>query len=200
MSFLALVADHVALVIDDALNFEAASARRTPGAAPDLTNTLVAISSCGPPARRLGERAAGHALRCRRRGYYRRRRPSVALTPRLPDTKGFVQEEILVPPTARWPGRSSGRGSLWCSTNPTRRVSPEEYRLIAGRASSPAAFLPSSVESILGVWARRQTEYAFRQEEVAFSPGRQSGGDRRRERARLWQIAALKDQLAQEKL
>jgi len=81
--------------------------------------------------------------------------------------------------------------------------SPEEYRLIAGEGIQSSCLLPLiSRNRILGVLGlARQTEYAFRQEEVAFLAQVASQVAIAVENALAYgQIAALKDQLAQEKL
>ena len=110
MSFLALVVDHVALVIDDALNFEAAQREKDRlELLLDLTNTLVAnlelrdlLRALAASVRRvmrcdgvgvLLPEAAGHQLRLYALDY--------------PDSKGFVQEDT--PGAAR---RLAGRAGL----------------------------------------------------------------------------------------
>jgi len=120
--FLARVADHIALVIDNALNFETAQREKDRLALLlDLTNTLVAnlelrdlLRAISASVRRvmrcdavgvLLPEAAGHQLRL------------YALD--FPSSKGIVQEESLVPLDGSLAGRPSGRGSPWCSTDPT---------------------------------------------------------------------------------
>ena len=205
--FLALVADHVALVIDDALNFEAAQREKDRlELLLDLTNTLVAnlelrdlLRALSASVRRVMRcdavgvflpEAAGHQLRLYALDY--------------PDTKGFSQEETLVPLDGSLAGQAFRTGKPVVLDRPDpAQVSPEEYRLIAGEGLQSSCLLPLiSRQRCLGVLGLgRQPEQAFRQEEVAFLTQVASQVAIAVENALAYgQIAALKDQLAQEKL
>ena len=205
--FLARVADHVALVIDDALNFEAAQREKDRlELLLDLTNTLVAnlelrdlLRALSASVRRVMRcdavgvflpEAAGHQLRLYALDY--------------PDSKGFSQEEILVPLDGSLAGQAFRTGKPVVLDRPDpAQVSPEEYRMIAGEGIQSSCLLPLiSRNRILGVLGLgRQPEQAFRQEEVAFLTQVANQVAIAVENALAYgQIAALKDQLAQEKL
>jgi formate hydrogenlyase transcriptional activator len=207
MSFLALVADHVALVIDDALNFEAAQREKERlELLLDLTNTLVAnlelrdlLRALAASVRRVMRcegvgvflpEAAGHQLRLYALDY--------------PDTKGFSQEESLVPLDGSLAGQAFRTGKPVVLDRPDpAQVSPEEYRMITGEGLQSSCLLPLiSRQRCLGVLGLgRQPEQAFRQEEVAFLTQVASQVALAVENALAYgQIATLKDQLAQEKL
>jgi formate hydrogenlyase transcriptional activator len=205
--FLARVADHVALVIDDALNFEAAQREKDRLALLlDLTNTLVAnlelrdlLRAITASVRRvmrcdavgvLVPEAAGHQLRL------------YALD--FPSSKGIVPEESLVPIDGSLAGQvfRTGKPVVLDRLDPAQ-VSPEQYRRSAGEGLQSSCLLPLiSRHRCLGVLGLgRQPEYAFRQEEVAFLTQVASQVAIAVENALAYgQIAALKDQLAQEKL
>jgi formate hydrogenlyase transcriptional activator len=205
--FLARVADHVALVIDDALNFEAAQREKDRlELLLDLTNNLVAnlelrdllraisasvrwVMRCDAVGVLLPE-AAGHQLRL------------YALD--FPSSKGFAQEESLVPLDGSLAGQvfRTGKPVVLDRLDPAQ-VSPEDYRRSAGEGLQSSCLLPLiSRHRRLGVLGLgRQPEYAFRQEEVAFLTQVASQVAIAVENALAYgQIAALKDQLAQEKL
>ena len=113
--FLVRVADHVALVIDDALNFEAAQGEKERlELLLDLTNTLVAnlelrdllralsasvrrVMCCDAVGVFLPE-AAGHQLRLYALDY--------------PDSQGFSQEETLVPLDGSLAGQAFASGNI----------------------------------------------------------------------------------------
>jgi formate hydrogenlyase transcriptional activator len=205
--FLARVADHVALVIDDALNFEAAQREKDRLALLlDLTNTLVAnlelrdlLRAISASVRRvmrcdavgvLVPEAAGHQLRL------------YALD--FPSSKGIAAEESLVPLDGSLAGQAfrTGKPVVLDRLDPAQ-VSPEQYRRSAGEGLQSSCLLPLiSRHRCLGVLGLgRQPEYAFRQEEVAFLTQVASQVAIAVENALAYgQIAALKDQLAQEKL
>ena len=185
--FLARVADHVALVIDDALNFEAAL---------ELRDLLRAISASVRRVMRcdgvgvLVPEAAGHQLRL------------YALD--FPSSKGIAPEESLVPLDGSLAGQAfrTGKPVVLDRLDPAQ-VSPEQYRRSAGEGLQSSCLLPLiSRHRCLGVLGLgRQPEYAFRQEEVAFLTQVASQVAIAVENALAYgQIAALKDQLAQEKL
>ena len=205
--FLARVADHVALVIDDALNFEAAQREKDRLALLlDLTNTLVAnlelrdlLRAISASVRRvmrcdavgvLVPEAAGHQLRL------------YALD--FPSSKGIAPEESLVPLDGSLAGQAfrTGKPVVLDRLDPAQ-VSPEQYRRSAGEGLQSSCLLPLiSRHRCLGVLGLgRQPEYAFRQEEVAFLTQVASQVAIAVENALAYgQMAALKDQLAQEKL
>jgi formate hydrogenlyase transcriptional activator len=205
--FLSLVADHVALVIDDALNFEAAQREKDRlELLLDLTNNLVSnlelrdlLRAISASVRRvmrcdgvgvLLPDAAGHQLRVYALDY--------------PDSKGFIQEETLVPIEGSLPGKAfqTGKPVVVGRPDPTQ-VSPEDYRLIAGEGLQSSCLLPLiSRNRCLGVLGLgRQPEHAFRQEEVEFLTQVARQVAIAVENALAYgEIAALKDQLAQEKL
>jgi formate hydrogenlyase transcriptional activator len=205
--FLALVADHVALVIDDALNFEAAQREKDRlELLLDLTNSLVSnlelrdlLRAISASVRRvmrcdgvgvLLPDAEGHQLRVYALDY--------------PDSKGFIQEETLVPLEGSLPGKAFQTGKPVVLDRPDpAQVSPEDYRLITGEGLQSSCLLPLiSRNRSLGVLGLgRQPEYAFHQEEVAFLAQVANQVAIAVENALAYgQIAALKDQLAQEKL
>ena len=205
--FLARVADHIALVIDNALNFEAAQREKERlELLLDLTNTLVAnlelrdlLRALSASVRRVMRcdavgvflpEAAGHQLRLYALDY--------------PDSKGFSQEETLVPLDGSLAGQAFRTGKPVVLDRPDpAQVSPEEYRMITGEGLQSSCLLPLiSRQRCLGVLGLgRQPEQAFRQEEVAFLTQVASQVAIAVENALAYgQIAALKDQLAQEKL
>jgi formate hydrogenlyase transcriptional activator len=205
--FLALVADHVALVIDDALHFEAA--RREKDCLElllDLTNTLVAnlelrdlLRAISASVRRvmrcdgvgvLFPDAAGHQLRVYALDY--------------PDSKGFIQEETLVPLGGSLPGQVFRTGKpVVLDRLDAAQVSPEDYRLVAGEGLQSNCLLPLiSRHRRLGVLGlSRVREQAFSQDDVDFLARVASQVALAVDNALAYgEITALKDQLAQEKL
>ena len=205
--FLSLVADHVALVIDDALNFQAAQREKDRLALLlDLTNSLVSnlelrdlLRAISASVRRvmrcdgvgvLLPDAEGHQLRVYALDY--------------PDSKGFIQEETLVPLEGSLPGKAFQTGKPVVLDRPDpAQVSPEDYRLIAGEGLQSSCLLPLiSHNRSLGVLGLgRQREHAFSQDEVDFLARVASQVAIAVENALAYsQIAALKNQLAQEKL
>ena len=205
--FLALVADHVALVIDDALNFEAAQGEKERlELLLDLTNTLVANLELRDLLRALAA-SVRRVMRCEGVGVFLPEAAGQQL--RLyaldyPDTKGFSQEETLVPLDGSLAGQVFRTGKPVVLDRPDpAQVSPEEYRMITGEGLQSSCVLPLiSRQRCLGVLGLgRQPAQAFRQEEVAFLTQVARQVAIAVENALAYgQIATLKDQLAHEKL
>ena len=205
--FLALVADHVALVIDDALNFEAAQREKDRlELLLDLTNSLVSNLELRDLLRAISA-SVRRVMRCDGVGVLlpdAAGRQLCVYALDYPDSKGFIQEETLVPLEGSLPGKAFQTGKPVVLDRPDpAQVSPEDYRLITGEGLQSSCLLPLiSRNRSLGVLGlARQPEYAFRQEEVEFLAQVAGQVAIAVENALAYgQIAALKDQLAQEKL
>jgi len=205
--FLALVADYVALVIDNALNFEAAQREKERlELLLDLTNNLVAnlelrdllraisasvrrVMHCDVAGVALPD-AEGHQLR--------------AYALEFPDSKGFLQEEVRVPIAGSLAGKAFQTEKPVVENRPDpAEVAPEENHFIAGEGLQSHCLLPLlSRNRCLGVLGLgRVREQAFSQDEVDVLARVASQVAIAVDNALAYgQIAALKDQLAQEKL
>jgi formate hydrogenlyase transcriptional activator len=122
----------------------------------------------------------------------------------FPDSQGFIQEEALIPIEGSLPGKAfqTGKPVVLDRSDPAE-VSPEEYCMIAGERLQAHCLLPLiSRNRILGVLGLgRQREHAFSWDDVEFLRQVASQVAIAVENALAYgQIAALKDQLAQEKL
>jgi formate hydrogenlyase transcriptional activator len=122
----------------------------------------------------------------------------------FPDSKGFIQEETLMPLGGSLAGQAFRTGKPVVLDRPDpAQVSPEDYRLIAGEGIQSSCLLPLiSRQRRLGVLGLgRRQEHAFTPDEVAFLSQVASQVAIAVENALAYgQIAALKDQLAREKL
>jgi formate hydrogenlyase transcriptional activator len=122
----------------------------------------------------------------------------------FPDSKGFIQEETLMPLNGSLAGQAFRTGKPVVLDRPDpAQVSPEDYRLIAGEGIQSSCLLPLiSRQRRLGVLGLgRRQEHAFTPDEVAFLGQVASQVAIAVENALAYgQIAALKDQLAREKL
>ncbi len=214
VGFLSLVADQIALAIDDALNFEAAQRvqaelRRNNDRLQlilDLTNSLVSnlelrdlLRAISASVRRVMQcdvvgvalpDAEGDRLRV------------YALD--FPDSKGFVQEGVLLPIEGSPLGAvfRTGKPMLHGRPDPAE-LAPEVYRMAAGEGFASGCTLPLiSRHRVLGTLGLgRRQEHAFTQDDVDFLMQVASQVAIAIENALAYgQIAALKDQLAQEKL
>jgi formate hydrogenlyase transcriptional activator len=144
--FLSLVADHVALVIDDALNFEAAQREKDRlELRLDLTNSLVSNLELRDLLRVISA-SVRRVMRCDGVGVLLpdaevHQLRVYALD--YPDSKGFIQEETLVPLEDSLPGKAFRTGKPVVLDRPDpAQVSPEDYRLIAGEGLQSCCLLP----------------------------------------------------------
>jgi formate hydrogenlyase transcriptional activator len=205
--FLALVADHVALVIDDALNFEAAQREKERlELLLDLTNNLVANLELRDLLRALSA-SVRRVMHCDAVGVSlpeveRNQLRLYALD--FPDSKGFLQEEVLLPIAGSLAGKAFQTGTPVVGNRPDpAEAAPEENHFVAGEGLQSHCLLPLiSRHRRLGVLGLgRVREHAFRQDEVDFLARVASQVAIAVDNALAYgQIAALKDQLAQEKL
>ena len=212
--FLSLVADQVALAIENALNFEAA--QRAQAALQrnndrlklilDVNNSLVSNLELRDLLRAISA-SVRRVMRCDVAG--------VALPDAggnqlrlyaldFPDSKGFVQEGHLLPIEGSPLGRvfQTGKPLLQGRPNPAE-LAPEVYRVAAGEGFASGCTLPLiSRNRTLGVLGLgRRQENAFTQDDVDFLAQVASQVAIAVENALAYgQIAGLKDQLAQEKL
>jgi formate hydrogenlyase transcriptional activator len=214
VAFAQLVAAHVAVAVDNALHSQEAQALQQQLARErdrlqlllDLTNNLVAnlelrdlLRAIAASLRRvmrcdivgvLLPEAAGNQLRVYALDY--------------PDSQGFIQEETLVPIEGSLPGKAfqTGKPVVVGRPDPTQ-VSPEHYRLIAGEGFQSHCLLPliSRTRSLGVLGLGRVPEQAFSQDEVDFLARVASQVALAVDNALAYgEIAALKDQLAHEKL
>jgi len=205
--FLTLVADHVALVIDDALNFEAAQREQERLALLlDLTNTLVSklelrdlLRTLLASVRRVMHcdlagvgfpDAAGQQMRVYALDH--------------PGSQGFLQEEALVPLAGSLAGQVFQTGAPVVLDRPDpAQVSPEEHRIFAVEGLQSHCVVPLiSRHRRLGVLGlSRVRAQAFSQEDVEFLARVASQVALAVDNALAYgEITALKDQLAHEKL
>jgi formate hydrogenlyase transcriptional activator len=212
--FLSLVADQVALAIENALNFEAAQLAQAAlqrnndrlKLILDVNNSLVSnlelrdlLRAISASVRRVMHcDVAGVALPDAEGDRLR----LYALD--FPDSKGFVQEGHLLPIAGSPLGRvfQTGKPLLQGRPDPAE-LAPEVYRVAAGEGFASGCTLPLiSRNRILGVLSLgRRQENAFTQEDVDFLAQVASQVAIAVENALAYgQIADLKDQLAQEKL
>jgi formate hydrogenlyase transcriptional activator len=122
----------------------------------------------------------------------------------FPDSQGFIKEEALIPIEGSLPGKAfqTGKPVVLNRSDPTE-VTPEEYCMIAGEGLQAHCLLPLiSRHRILGVLGLgRQREHAFSRDDLEFLTQVANQVAIAVENALAYgQIAALKDQLAHEKL
>ena len=205
--FLTLVADHVALVIDDALNFEAAQREQERLALLlDLTNTLVSKRELRDLLRTLVASvrqvmhcdvagvafpdAAGQQMRVYALDH--------------PGSQGFLQEDTLVPLAGSLCGKAFQTGApVVLDRFDPAQGTPEERRIFAGEGLQSHCVVPLiSRHRRLGVLGlSRVREQAFSQEDVEFLARVASQVALAVDNALAYgEITALKDQLAHEKL
>jgi len=205
--FLTLVADHVALVIDDALHSEAAQREQERLALLlDLTNTLVSqrelrdllrtlvasvrqVMHCDVAAVGLPD-AAGEQMRVYALDH--------------PGSKGFLQEDTLVPLAGSLAGKAFQTGEPVVLDRPDpAQGTPEEHRIFAVEGLQSHCIVPLiSRHRRLGVLGLcRVQAQAFSQEDVDFLARVASQVALAVDNALAYgEITALKDQLAHEKL
>src|SRR5947209_5187688 len=205
--FLTLVADHVALVIDDALNFEAAQREQERLALLlDLTNTLVSkrelrdllrtllasvrqVMHCDVAGVAFPD-AAGQQMRVYALDH--------------PGSQGFLQEDTLVPLAGSLCGKAFQTGApVVLDRFDPAQGTPEERRIFAGEGLQSHCVVPLiSRHRRLGVLGlSRVREQAFSQEDVEFLARVASQVALAVDNALAYgEITALKDQLAHEKL
>jgi formate hydrogenlyase transcriptional activator len=205
--FLTLVADHVALVIDDALHFEAAQREQERLALLlDLTNTLVSQLELRDLLRTLVA-SVRRVMHCDAAGIVFPDAAGQQLHVYAldhPDSKGFVQEDTLIPLAGSLAGQAFQTGAPVVLDRPDpAQGSPEEHRFFAGEGLQSCCLLPLiSRQRRLGVLGlSRVREQAFSQEDVEFLARVASQVALAVDNALAYgEITALKDQLAHEKL
>ena len=214
MSFLMLVAEQVALALDDALHFEAAQTAQAElqrnnerlQLLLEITNSLVSNLDLRDLLRTISA-SVRRVMHCDAVGVGLPDTESNQLRVYaldFPDSKGFVQEESLLPIEGSAIARvfQTGKPLLHGRPDPAR-LTPEVYRVAVGEGFASGCTLPLiSRNRVLGTLdlGRRQ-EQAFTQDDVAFLTQVASQVAIAVENALAYgQIAALKDQLAQEKL
>jgi len=205
--FLTLVADHVALVIDDALNFEAAQREQERLALLlDLTNTLVSKRELRDLLRTLLA-SVRRVMHCDLAGVgfpdaAGQQMRVYALD--HPGSQGFLQEEALVPLAGSLAGQVFQTGAPVVLDRPDpAQVSPEEHRIFAVEGLQSHCVVPLiSRHRRLGVLGlSRVRAQAFSQEDVEFLARVASQVALAVDNALAYgEITALKDQLAHEKL
>jgi formate hydrogenlyase transcriptional activator len=212
--FLSLVADQVALAIDNTLNFEAAQRAQAEQQRNndrlklvlEVNNSLVANLQLRDLLRAISA-SVRRVMHCDSVG--------VALPDAegdqlrlyaldFPDGKGFVQEGYLLPIEGSPLGRvfQTGKPLVLGRPDPAE-LAPELYRVVAGEGFATGCSLPLiSRDRTLGILSLgRLQDHAFTQDEVDFLALIASQVAIAVENALAYgQIAALKDQLAQEKL
>jgi formate hydrogenlyase transcriptional activator len=212
--FLSLVADQLALAIENALNFEAAQLAQAAlqrnndrlKLILDVNNSLVSnlelrdlLRAISASVRRVMHcDVAGVALPNAEGDQLR----LYALD--FPDSKGFVREGHLLPVEGSPLGRvfRTGKPLLQGRPDPAE-LAPEVYRIAAGEGFASGCTLPLiSRNRVLGTLSLgRRQEHAFTQDEVDFLAQVASQVAIAVENALAYgEIADLKDQLAQEKL
>jgi formate hydrogenlyase transcriptional activator len=179
--FLSLVADHVALVIDDALNFEDAQLAQAElqrnndrlKLILDVTNSLVSNLELRELLRAISA-SVRRVMHCDVVGVAL---PDVegnqlrvyALD--FPDSKGFVQEGYLLPIEGSPMGTvfQTGKPLLHNRLDPVT-LAPEVYRVAAGEGFASGCTLPLiSRNHILGTLSLgRRQEHAFSEDDVDF--------------------------------
>jgi formate hydrogenlyase transcriptional activator len=212
--FLSLVADQVALAIDDALNFEAAQLAQVElqrnndrlKLILEVNNSLVAnlelrdlLRAISASLRRVMQcdvvgvalpDGDGHHLQV------------YALD--FPDSKGFIREESRIPIEGSPMGKVFQTGKPLLSERPNpAQLAPDVYRVAAGEGFASGCTLPLiSRYRVLGTLCLgRRQEQTFTQGEVEFLAQVAGQVAIAVENALAYgQIADLKDQLAQEKL
>jgi formate hydrogenlyase transcriptional activator len=214
VGFLSLVADQIALAIDDALNFEAAQRVQAElqrnnerlRLILELTNSLVSNLELRELLRAISA-SVRRVMQCDVVGVALpdaegKRLRVYALD--FPDSKGFVQEGVLLPIEGSPIGTvfRTGKPMLHGRPDPAE-LPPEVYRLAAGEGFASGCTLPligrNRVLGTLGL-GRRQA-HAFTQDDIEFLMQIASQVAIAVENALAYgQIAELKDRLAQEKL
>ncbi len=214
VSFLTLVANQIALAIDDALNFEASqSAQEELRREKDRLKLLLDVNNSVVSNLELREVLRAivanmrRVMQCDGVGVMlpdaeSNRLRMYALD--FPESKGFIHEEILIPVEGSVTGKVflTGKPFVGVRPNPTETL-PEAYRLISGEGIQSCCFLPlSSRGRVLGVLAlAKLQEDGFRQDDVHFLAQVANQVAIAVENALAYgQISDLKDRLAQEKL
>jgi formate hydrogenlyase transcriptional activator len=212
--FLTLVADQVALAIDDALNFEAAQrAQAALQRNNDRLKLLLEVNNS--LVSNLELRDLLRAISASVRRVMHCDAASVALPDAegdrlwlyaldFPDSKGFVQEGDPMPVEGSPFGTvfQTGKPLLQGRPDPDQ-LAPEVYRIAVGEGFASGCMLPLlSRDRVLGVLSLgRRQEQVFTQDDVDFLAQIASQVAIAVENALAYgEIAALKDQLAQEKL
>jgi formate hydrogenlyase transcriptional activator len=122
----------------------------------------------------------------------------------FPESKGFIREEMLIPVEGTVTGKifQTGKPYIGTTPNPTETI-PEAYRLISGEGIQSCCFLPlTSRNRVLGVLTlAKLQENAFCEDDVNFLTQIANQVAIAVENALAYgQITDLKDRLAQEKL
>jgi len=212
--FLSLVANQVAVAIDDALNFEASKLaqrelqreRDRLKLLLDVNNSVVSNLELRKVLRAIAA-SVRRVMQCDGVGVLlpdaaNNQLRMYALD--FPESKGFVHEEILLPIEGSVSGKVflTGKPFVGVRPDPTETL-PEAYRLLSGEGIQSCCFLPlSSRDRVLGVLAlAKLQEDAFRQDDVHFLAQVANQVAIAVENALAYgQISDLKDRLAQEKL
>jgi formate hydrogenlyase transcriptional activator len=212
--FLSLVANQVAVAIDDALNFESSKlAQRELQRERDRLKLLLDVNNSVVSNLELRKvlRAVAASVRrvmqCDGVGVLlpdpaNNQLRMYALD--FPESKGFIHEEILLPIEGSVSGKVflTGKPFVGVRPDPTETL-PEAYRLLSGEGIQSCCFLPlSSRDRVLGVLAlAKLQEDAFRQDDVHFLAQVANQVAIAVENALAYgQISDFKDRLAQEKL
>jgi formate hydrogenlyase transcriptional activator len=214
VAFAQMVADQVAVAVDNALHSQEAEALQQQLADErdrlqlllEVTNSVISNLELRDVLRAVSA-TLRRAMKCDVAGVIlpdaeRHQLRVYALD--FPDSQGFIQEEALIPIEGSLPGKAfqTGKPVVLDQSDPAE-VSPEEYCMIAGEGLQAHCLLPLiSRNRILGVLGLgRQREHVISRDDIEFLTQVAKQVAIAVENALAYgQIAELKDKLAQEKL
>jgi len=213
VSFLSLVANQIAVAIDDALNFEASQRAQEQLEREkdrlklllDLNNSVVSNLELRDLLREIAA-SVRRVMECDAVGVHlpdpeRNGLRIYALD--FPESRGFLQEETLLSIDTTAPGQVFRTGQPWAGAPDPSQSSPEQHSRVIGEGFKFGCLLPLiSRNRVLGVLALgRRQETPFSADDVGFLMQVASQVAIAIENALTYgQIAELKDKLAQEKL
>lgn len=204
--FLSLVADQIALAIDAAVNFYLSrQAQDRLKLMLDLTNQVVSNLKF-PELLRTISASVRRIMRCDAAAIMLPEPDGANLRVHaldFPDSKGFFEEQVLLPIEGSTPGQTFRSGKLWVLNRLDTELPPEMYARAAAEGINSFCDVPLiSRDRTLGVLAvARRKENAFDREETAFlSQVAQQVAIGVENALAYGEIADLKDKLAQEKL